>query len=193
MIHPMNFLSIVKIALSPFPPGAVFNQVLAEVESAEMKRRIEILENPLAHFGDDAKPLCHLLYDGLKAQSAQLSNKVSWSDELEPYLKTLRRFEAQGMVGGAPALGRQNEFLMGIGLAPEFIVYLALISDDNELCKALSAYLDGLDPGKGVNGREIQGNITLPLPVIDAFLSVYEKQGQGIKSREIGASYYVAK
>lgn len=189
----MNFLSIVKIALSPFPPGAVFNQVLAEVESAELKRRIEILENPLSHFGDDAKPLCHLLYDGLKTQFGQLSSKVSWSEELEPYLKTLRRFEAQGMVGGAPVLGRQNEFLMGIGIAPEFVVYLALISVDAELSKELSAFLDELDPGKGVNGREIQMNIALPLPVIDALLSVYERQGQGIKSREIGASYYVAK
>jgi hypothetical protein len=189
----MNFLSIVKIALSPFPQGAVFNQILAEVESAEMKRRIEILENPLARFGEDAKPLCHLLYDALKTQSTQLSNKVSWSEQLEPYIKTLRRFEAQGMVGGAPALGRPNEFLMGIGVTPEFSVYLALISDDGELCKELSAYLDGLEPGKGVNGREIQGYIPLPLPVIDAFLSVYEKQGQGLKSREIGASYYVAK
>jgi hypothetical protein len=48
--------------------------------------------------------------------------------------------------------------------------------------------LDGLDPGKDVNGREIQRNIALPLPVIDAFLNVYERQGQGIKSRETGAS-----
>jgi hypothetical protein len=190
---PMNFLSVVKIALSPFPPGAMLNQFLAEVESAGLNRRIEILEDPLAHFGDDAKPLCHFLYKSLKAQSAQLSNKVSWSEELEPYLKTLRRFEAQGMLGGAPVLGQWNEFLMGIGLAPEFVVYLALISDDNELCKELSAYLDSLDPGKGVNGRDIQQNIALPLPVIDAFLSMYEKQGQGLKSREIGASYYVAK
>jgi hypothetical protein len=189
----MNFLSIVKIALSPFPPGAVFNQVLAEVESAELKRRIEILENPLADFGDDAKLLCHLLYKSLKEQFGQLSTKVPWSGELEPYLKTLRRFEAQGMLGGAPALGRQNEFLMGIGLAPAFVVYLVLISEDAELGKLLAEYLDGLDAGKGVNGREIQRNIALPLPVIDAFLSVYERQGQGIKSREIGASYYVAK
>jgi hypothetical protein len=189
----MNFLSVVKIALSLFPQTAVFGQILGEVESAGLKRRVEILENPLAHFGDDAKPLCDILYSGLKKQFGQLGNKVPWSEELEPYMKTLRRFEAQGLVGGTPALGQTNEFRRGVTLASDFIVYLALISADADLGKELSSYLDNIDPGTGVNGRKIQENIALPLPVIDAFLCMYETQGQGLKSREIGASYYVAK
>ena len=177
----MNFLSVVKIAISPFPAGSVLNQLLAEVESAQLKRRIEILESPLGDIGHDAKPLCNLFYEALRKQFTQLSNNVPWSDDLEPHLKTMRRLTAQGMVGGAPALGQSNEFRMGVVLAPEFIAYLALISKDSELCKELSTYLGNLDARKGVSGRDIQQNIALPLPVIDAFLKIYETQGQGIR------------
>lgn len=189
----MNFKSVVKIVISPFPGGSVVNQFLAEMESAQVDRRLEILENPLSDFGDDAKPLCHLLYKAVQDHADQFTNRVPWSDDLAPYLKTLRRFEACGMLEGSPVLGQTNEYLRGVRLSPRFLVYLGLIGGDAELCKKLSELLDWLASGKGVDGRKIRESIPLPLAVVDAFLTVYEREGQGLKSNEIGASYYIAK
>lgn len=183
----MNFISLMKVVLSPFPGGAVANQILAEIESAETDRRLKLLEDPLAGFGPDAKPLCGLLYGSVRKET-QVTNKVPWSEAFEPYLKTLRRFDASGLVADEPVLFNSNPFLRGIRIKPRFMVYLAMIGGDDELCRDMADFMDNLLTG--VTGTQARERIGLPLPVIDAVFSVYDSQNQGLKSRENGSCYY---
>lgn len=183
----MNFISLVKVVLSPFPGGAVANQILAEIESVEVDRRLKLLEDPLAGFGPDAKALCGLLYESVRKET-HVTSKVPWSDAFEPYLKTLRSFDASGLVGNEPVLFNSNPSHRGIRIEPRFMVYLAMIGGDEDLCRDMADFMDNLLTG--VTCTQVRERIRLPIPVIDAVFSVYDSQNQGLKSKENGYCYY---
>ncbi len=86
----MNYAALVRIALSFVPYCGGVTQILAEIESAKTDRRLEILENPMREFGPDAKPLCQLLYDGIRGET-HLTNRVPWTGSIAAPSEGVRR------------------------------------------------------------------------------------------------------
>lgn len=184
----MNFHPLAKILVSMIPGSAPLLQVVSEFEAASVAKRLDKLEDPLARFGPDVDHLCPLLYAAVR-RIERVTNLVSWSDDFLPYLKLLNRLEAHGFVEGSPVLFNRNPFERGIRLSPRFVVHLATYYGDASLCAELADGMESLE--SGVTGQRIQEQVPLPLMVIDAFFSVYEGEGQGMKSKEPGSSYYI--
>ena len=110
-------------------------------------------------------------------------------DELAPFIKELRYFEADGLISGSHTV--TGEFKAGLRLNPGFVVYLALISADHPTCEKLVQLIE--DAKHPLNGRDLTKSTNLPLTVVDAFFRHYENMGQGFKSKEIGSSTYLPK
>jgi|GEM_PF-3670191 len=183
--------SFYKIIFASLPGFSNVIQYFAELESEEIERRLRVLEDPLGQFDSGAKDLCVKLYDAVKSCES-VSAKIPWSDCFEPFLKTLRRFEAHGMISGTPVLGDTNAYRHGIWLKPRFLVYIAMLGGDEPWCRDLADLMSQLDSGNSLDGKKVAQSIKLPLPVIDAYFHLFESEGQGMKSREIGRSYYIS-
>ncbi len=170
------------------PGSAALLQVVNEFEAAAVARRLDKLEDPLARFGLDMDSLCSVFYAAVRS-SENVTNRIPWNDDYSPYLKLLHRLEANSLIEGDPALFNRNPFERGIRLRPRFVIHLASYYGDARLCGEMADKMESLQTA--ATGHRIQEQLPLPLMVIDAFFSVYEEEGQGIKSKEIGSSYYV--
>lgn len=146
---------------------------------------------PLAQYGPKAEELSKVLYSLLEAQPQNQppTNHLDWTPQLRPFIKELRHLEADGLLDGSHAVN--EEFSGGLRLNHSLIVDLAVLHDDP---KQLAKLEDILDNAKDqVLATDIKKSIDLPITVIDAFFSMYERQGQGYKSKEIGSSRYFPK
>jgi hypothetical protein len=146
---------------------------------------------PLAQYGPKAEELAGILYSLLKdqPQNQPPTNHLDWTPQLQPFIKELRHFEAEALVQGSHTVGQ--EFSGGLRLNHSFIVDLASRFDD---AKELAKLEELLDNAKDqVTVTDVQKTVKLPITVIDAFFSMYERQGQGHKSKEIGISRYIPK
>jgi hypothetical protein len=183
----MSFHPLAKILVTLIPGSSTLLQVVSEFEAAAVQKRLENLEDPLARFGPEIDSLCSRLYEEVRGID-ECTNLVPWNEVYAPHLKMLNRLEANGLIEGAPALFNRNAFERGIRLLPRFVVHLASYYGDAHLCAEMAEGMDQLETG--ITGDKIREQLPLPPMVIDAFFSIYEEEGQGMKSKTVGYSYY---
>ena len=186
--HMDLLLSIVKIAGASFPLASSLVQFLAEVDSKALIERVERLEDPVSCIHDDVPELSRLIYRKLKVETL---TKLDFDDEFyKKYSRALATLESHGFIKGVHALGKK--YAAGIRLVdPSYIMYLCALEEDSEKMESLMKVVDGCKVGQWLDGNRIQ--IELPLPVIQAVFDIYESQGFGLCSREIGSCNYMGK
>jgi hypothetical protein len=185
-----RFVAAVKIAAQLLPVTSALAQWLSEIEASNVDERLAKLENPLSKYGDRIGDLTKELYSMLEQQPQDIATThLDWSTRLEPFKKELRHLEAEGLLTGSHCLGPGGEFGAGLRLNHGLIVLLALHHGDHDAVSSLTEAIETTQIQ--LNGKKIREQINLPLTVIDAFFSGYAGRGQGLKSREIGASAYI--
>jgi hypothetical protein len=185
-----KFSAVLKIAAQAFPLTGVLAQWLSEIEAAEIEARVAHLEDPLADYGPNARELCRVLYAMVKAlPQDRVTNHVDWTPELQPFMKVLRHFDADRLVIGSHAMGSGGAFAAGFRITAPFAVYLATLHEDPATLAGVMARIN--DAVDSVSGFELQRSTGLPLMVVDALFADFERRGQGVTSKTIGASVYI--
>jgi hypothetical protein len=182
-----TFGSILKILAQLSPVAAMGAQWLSEIEASEMDARIARLEDPLSRYGERGRDACAALYELIRRHREELSNHLDFETELHPFANELHAFEADGLLTGSHAV--TGAFAAGLRLKPAFIVYLATLFDDPRKLEGLSETIG--DATSDLDGRALHRTTGLPLSVVDAFLADAAKRGRGLKSQEIGSSFFM--
>lgn len=184
------FLSIVRVAGVAFPVASSLVQLQAEIDSKSLKERVARLEDPVSYLHDDVPELSRKIYRELKLNN---SEKLDFNEEFyKKYSRALAVLESQGYIKGSHAIGKR--FAAGVRIVdPSFIIYLCALEVDDAKMEALLKIVDNCSVGEWLDGRHIQEEIDLPLPVIRAVFDIYESKGYGICSKEIRACQYLGK
>ena len=184
------FFAIVRMAGVAFPVASSLVQLQAEIDSKALKERVARLEDPVSYLHDDVPELCRELYRELKLKN---SEKLDFDEHFySKYSRALAALESQGYIKGSHAIGKR--FAAGIRLVdPSYIMYLCALEEDDLKMEALLKVVDSCKVGEWLDGRRIQEDIDLPLPVIRAVFDIYESKGFGICSKEIRACQYLGK
>jgi hypothetical protein len=183
-------LSIVRVAGVAFPVASSLVQLQAEIDSKSLKERVARLEDPVSYLHDDVPELSREIYRELKLKN---SEKFDFDEEFyKKYGRALAALESQGYIKGSHVIGKR--FAAGIRIIdPSFIMYMCALEVDDSKMEALLKIVDSCNVGEWLDGRRIQEEIDLPLPVIRAVFDIYESKGYGICSKEIRACQYLGK
>lgn len=183
--------AIIRIAGVAFPVASSLVQLQAELDSKALKERVARLEDPVSFLHVDVPELSRKLYKDLKLKN---SDKLDFDQDFyNKYSRALAPLqESQGYIQGSHAIGKR--FAAGIRLVdPSYIMYLCALEEDDVKMEALLKVVDSCKIGEWLDGKRIQVNIDLPLPVIRAVFDIYESKGYGICSKEIRACQYLGK
>ena len=181
-------LSIIRVAGASFPLASSLVQLQSEIDSKALKERVAKLEDPISRLHDDVPELSRQIYQKLKLEN---STKLDFDEEFyRKFSRPLAGLESQGYIKGCHTVVKN--YAKGIRLVdPSYIMYLCAIEEDSEKMESLMKVVDGCKVGQWLDGNRIQ--IELPLPVIQAVFDIYESQGFGLCSREIGSCNYMGK
>ena len=179
------FFAIVRIAGVSFPGTASLVQLQAELDAAELERRLERLEDPISRLHDDVPALSEVLYDLLKANA-----RIALDDEdYRRFSRALAVLDKEGMIRCRHVIGRHNP--IGIDLVdPTFVMYMCRLFEDQAKMDLVFKRLDGCAIGEWINGIKLAEETGLPRPVVAACFDIFERKGFGIRSREIGSINY---
>jgi len=72
-------------------------------------------------------------------------------------------------------------------------MYLCALEEESMKMETLLEIVDNCKRGEWLDGKRIQEEIDLPLPVIRAVFDIYESKGYGLCSKEIRACQYLGK
>lgn len=182
------FFSLVKIAGASFPVSASLVQLQAELTSAEFEKRLDALTDPISFLHEDIGRLSRHLYLRMKE-----TNKTSLQFDGGFYSKfgrPLAVLDAHGYIKAMHGLGAP--YAAGLRITdPTFIIYLAYHFEDKENMETVHGIVDNCKPNQWLLGAEIKSLVDVPIPVIRAVFEIYESNGYGLLSREIGSCAYM--
>jgi hypothetical protein len=108
------------------------------------------------------------------------------------YGRSLAVLEAQGFIVSTHAIGAQ--YVDGLWVHdPRYVVYLCALYEDQIKMDSLVHLLESCKPGQWLHGKDIEADLQLSRPVINALFQIYEARGLGSCSKEIGAVSYVGR
>ena len=181
------FFSIIRSIGASFPYSASLVQLHAEIDSAEMDRRIRRLEDPVSSLHPDIQKVSRAIYALVKDSGQE---NVSFSDQLiEEYSRPLSIIEKQGFIEGGHVIGKKWAGYTYI-CDPSYVLYMCKLSEPEEKMNSLFLLLEDSKPGDSFEGGVVQKTIDLPIPAIKAFFKVYESMGYGWCSKTIGSCYF---
>jgi hypothetical protein len=182
--------SIVRIAGAAFPVTSSLIQLQAELDSDALLKRVQKLEDPVSCLHKDVPEVSKAIYEALrKKDDKNLSfNEVFY----EQFSKPLAALESEGYIKGCHTIGKRFE--NGIYVSdPTFIMYMCALDKDSNKMAHLLEIVESCSIGQWLNGKKIQEEMGLPLPVIEACFDIYESKGYGICSNVVGSVLYMGK
>jgi hypothetical protein len=184
------FLKIIRIAGASCPGAASLLQLQAELDGAEIKKRIDKLSDPISFLHNDVQKVAKEIYTNLKsADSLTLNFDSAFYTK---YSRPLAALDAKSLIKSQHAIG--SPFAAGIYLCdPTFIMYLCALSENSKKMQRLIELVDSCAVGASINGKNLQPELELPLQVIKAVFEIYRLKGFGLVSKEIGSAYYIGK
>ena len=182
------FISLVKMAGASFPGAASFVQLLSDLESNDTRERLGKFEDPISNLHPDIHELSKLIYLAIKESD---KSDIELPDELyERYSRALSNLESEGLIKGIHTLTKR--YYGGFIITdPSFIIYMCVQYEDNKKMEKLYKQIDGCSVGSSLDGKEIEKETGLPLPVINAAFQIFEAKGYGICSKESGSVFYI--
>lgn len=184
-----GFLKLMRIAGANFPVAASFFQIINEMESAKVEKRLDKLEDPISNLHEDVPHLSQVIYIALNDSQ---STTLSFRDEVyDKYSRAFAVLDSEGLIKKHNQAGTIYPFAISV-IDATYIAYLCARFERKEKMDKLVSIVDSCKVGKWLNGKDIASEIELPLFVVQAIFQIYESKGFGICSREIGASSYLA-
>jgi len=187
----MNWLlSTARIAGASFPGASSLVQLNAEIESRAVQSRLENLEDPISSLHPDVPEVSRRIYAALKQ-----SNHTGLDFDPEfyaSYSRPLAAMEAAGLITGKHTL--DGRFACGMRVSSaSYIMYLCALFESRKSMEGLLKLVDGCANGKWLDGELIAKQLELPVPVVAAVFDIFVSKGYGLRSRENGATRYMAK
>ena len=185
--------AIARIAGVSSPLTAWLVQLQAEVDRAGEKalsERVRKLEDPISGLHRDVPQVAKAIY----SQMADEDEAHVWfdADFYEKYSKPLAVLEARGLIKGEHTI--VHRYYDGLRVIdPSFIMYMCALCKSDEQMKALIDRVESCERGRWLHGENIKTDLELPMPVIRACFDIYESNGYGLCSQEIGPPKYVGK
>ncbi|MBW8003504.1 MAG: hypothetical protein FVQ80_16070 [Planctomycetes bacterium] len=153
----------------------------------EIKEKIARFQNPILFSHPKAKDALELIF-----RKIELTKDVHWEmdSELRRFLEVLNLWEKQNLLSGQHAIG--NRWISIFLDNPVFImaVFSAVQGDSATAEFKQNVWNIIKQERKGVHGEHIAKNIGVPLSYVDALFAIFESEGKGWKSKEIGSSYF---
>lgn len=181
---------IIRIAGASCPGAASLLQLQAELDGAEIKKKIDKLSDPISFLHEDVQAAAKEIYKQLKSSdSLTLHFESAFYTK---YSRPLAALDAKGFIKSQHAIG--SPFYGGIYLCdPSFIMYLCALAEIENKMQRLIEHVDACPVGNPIDGKTLKPELDLPLQVIKAVFEIYALKGYGLVSQEIGSAYYVGK
>jgi len=182
--------ALIRAVGSSFPGASSLVQLNSEIESSQVKTRLDRLEDPISSLHPDVQKVSATIYDAVKSNN---SNSVDFDDEFYSRAsRPLAALEANGFLKGQHAVGKK--FPCGIRVtSPAYILYMAAMFAPEKSMSKLIDIVDKCESGKWINGDSVSSELDLPSPVVRSVFKIYRDKGYGLLSGEIGSNRYMAK
>lgn len=183
----MSVARVVGASL-PFAPSLI--QLQAEIDSAAIQQRLLALEDPISTLHPDIREMSENIYQELVVAGQE--NLRFDAAFYTKYSRPLAILEAQGCIIGIHAIGAK--YVNGLWLKdPRYVVYLCALYEDQKKMDGLVQLIENCAPGQWLRGEDVETDLQLPRPVIQALFQLYEARGLGSCSKEAGAVCYVCR
>ena len=184
-----NFMKLMRVAGVNFPVAASFIQISNELDSIEIQKRLTRLEDPISNLHKDIPDLSNVIYIALAEND---SNFLYFRDAVyKKYSRAFAKLDSQDLIIKHSQAGTIYPELIEVSDA-SYIAYLASRFEDPKKMDILFSIVDSCKVGSWLNGHEIQKDVHLPLVVVKAFFDIFESNGFGICTRNIGECMYLA-
>ena len=181
-----KMISLIKVLGSMTPISAPLVQVLSEIESHRLEKRLVALEDPIAQIHEDVTPLSRFLFEHLEKSETQ-SLRLSDSD-FKKYRKAIVRLSSQGFVKVPNVYPRTNE----LRVEDSMLIYMLAQYRPLQL-ESLVQEIDDLDIGETVSVSDYCSKLGLNQLFVIAVLKAYELAGQGNCSGGLQVKHYKSK
>lgn len=184
------FFKLVKIAGASFPVASSLVQLQSELDSDELNRRIQKLEDPISNLHEDVYGLSKGIYRELKNTD---TINLNFSDEFyKKYSRALAALESSNYILQNYRIG--SRIPLGIELSdPTYILYMALQFENQESMQEIFDIADRCQIGESVSAENLAPSLMLPKYVIRAVFEVFESKGYGLRSGGMTKFRYTGK
>jgi len=188
------FKKSLKSVAASVPVAASLAQWWSEMDSDaqeeaidELKEEINGLRNPIPFSHPKAIEALKLIFEKI-----ELTGDIHWEmdNDLKQFLEVLSLWEKQNLISGQHEIG--HRWLSIYIDNPIFILAVFSAKYGDTATAELRQYVWNFikQKKKGVHGESIAKDKDVPLPYVDALFSIFESEGKGWKSKEIGSSYF---
>lgn len=186
-------LAIIRIAGVSFPGAASLVQLQAEIDRAgaeALAERVRRLEDPISALHPDVPSVAKTIYSAMTDED----EAHVWldADFYNQFSKALAVLEARGFIKGQHTIGHRYHDGLRV-IDPSFIMYMCALCEDDDQMQALIDRVESCERGRWLHGHDIKKDLALPMPVIRACFEVFEANGYGQCSQEIGPPKYVGR
>ena len=184
------FCKVIRVAGASFPVTASLVQLQAEIDNIAMSERIRRFEDPISYLHEDVAKVSQLVFDKLVAKG---SIDLNFDDSFYlKYSRALATLDKSGYISLNRELGYRIPISINLS-DPTFILYLCSGNENSLNMESLIETVDKCLFNNWLNGKEIESNLKIPMPVVNAVFEIYEAKGYGFIVRECGIINYCGK
>ncbi|MCI5146483.1 MAG: hypothetical protein D3923_13385 [Candidatus Electrothrix sp. AR3] len=183
------FYSIIKIAGASFPVASSLVQFQSELDSKEITKQIKKLNDPISGLHVDIPNVSKILYKKITDTNSSYLQELG-NEFYTQYSRSLAILESHKYIKGYHDSGGKYSAGMSV-IDPTYIMYMCASNEDQNKMEAIMKVVDECQVDEQLDGRILQKEIGLSLPVIEAVFKIYESKGYGFVSQEIGSSSYL--
>ena len=183
-------LALGRIAGASFPFASSMVQLQAELTGRELQARLRRIEDPISHVHPQVREVSEQIYAALTEKG---DFPLTMSEEFyAQYARPLAMLEAELYLDATHAIGKR--YAGGFWANnPAFVLYMCALFEDPAKMNALVQRIDTAAPGTTVNGKALAAELGLPVGTVRAVCETFADKGLGIMSKEVGATYYIAR
>jgi hypothetical protein len=182
--------TLLRIGATLVPGTAPLLQAMAELDAAEVERRLRELEDPISTIHPGVAELATELYQRLPAYSPSATFELT-DDFMQEWWRPLHLLDGQQLIKLRHTLGAPPRAVSSMN--PLFVAYMAQRAEDARKMREIARRIEECEPGKWVNGKVVSDDMGIPLPVTCALMKIYESGGYGVMSRELGTANYLGR
>jgi hypothetical protein len=174
------FSSVVHIAATQFPVTSALSRWQDEIDRRKTEERLIRLEDPISQLHEDAQKVSRAIFDKM----VELDSQYLEFDE-EFYAtnnRVLTIFDAERLLKGHGDMTRLY-YTFIVLTNPLYILYLCDLFADKDSMEKLYKAVDSCHLNESLLSKDLQEELTLPFPVIEAVFEIFEAKGLGFLSK----------
>ena len=181
------FCQIIRIAGVNFPGAASLVQLQTEIDSVEVKSRLQKLEDPISFIHEKVPEISKVIYGELKSND---SVNLQFPDDFYlKYSQALAGLEKKRFIKLKGVAGSRIPHGLKI-VDPSYIMYMCFLAEDTKKIQKIMDMVEQCKYGESLNGDNLKIKFDLPVNVIRAVFEIYAEKGLGVVSKTIGKCIY---